>query len=215
MNYWMIDDKYEHMPWDEIDAVVFDVGNVLIRFDPQALLEELVPDAPEMHGRLMTRVFRSPYWCMRDHGIITTEDAIEAMTGRDQAIAPYVRRIMTEWIDLKVTIPEGIEAIRTCKAHGKKVYVLSNYADEPFAFADAKFDFFRLFDGKIISGRVKLEKPEPAIYSCLTHTFDLRPHRTMFIDDSYANIESALAMGWQALLYDRPGKLRDFLGENC
>lgn len=213
MNYLMIDDKYPSMPWDELDAVVFDVGNVLLSFDPKAILNDLAGNVPELHPQLMTKVFHSPYWCMRDHGIISEEEAIESMIGRDQHLAPYIRKVMKNWIEMKDVLPEGIEALNACKAHGKKLYVLSNYADEPFAYVDQKYDFFRLFDGKVISSRIKLCKPDPAIYTHVIHTFGLTPARTLFIDDSMANIEAALAMGWQGYCHNKPGKLCEFIAE--
>lgn len=213
MHYMMIDDKYARMPWDEIDAVVFDVGNVLLSFDPAGILKDLVPEVPELHPLLLQKIFHSPYWCMRDHGIISEQEAEDAMIAGDERIAPYVRRVMNGWIEMKDVLPEGLAALNACKAHGKKLYVLSNYADEPFAHVDAKYDFFRLFDGKVISSRVKLVKPDPAIFTHVIHSFGLTPARTLFIDDSPANIESALAMGWQGFCVNAPGKLAAFFAE--
>lgn len=208
----MIDDKHPSMPWDEVDNIVFDVGNVLLAFVPQQILDDYVPEAPELHPLLTERIFRSPYWCMRDHGTATLEEAIAGMTGRNAAIAPYVRRVMENWVEMKHVIDEGVQTLMTCKAKGKKLYVLSNYADDAFAVAEEKYRFFDLFDGKIISGRVKQIKPEQAIYRCVTDTFGLDPARTLFIDDTPANIEGALEAGWEGFCYTHPGKMADFFG---
>ena len=65
------DDIYETMPWDAVDAVVFDVGQVLLSYNPQEILDEHVPDRPDLHPILLEKIFRSPYWLMRDHGLMT------------------------------------------------------------------------------------------------------------------------------------------------
>lgn len=207
----MIDDMYETMPWDKVDAVVFDVGNVLLSFQAQELLDMLVPERPDLHEELTIRIFKSPYWCMRDRGTATVEEVIAAMASHAPELEPYIRRVMLGWIDLPV-LPEGVAALKACKAQGMKLYALTNYADKEFAYACQKYDFLSLLDGYVVSGREHLVKPEHEIYERLTARFGLDPARTLFIDDSIANVEGALNCGWQAICHNRPGKLRRFFG---
>lgn len=208
----MIDDMYPAMPWDKLDAVVFDVGNVLLSFQAQELLNLIVPERPDLHPELTWRVFKSPYWCMRDRGTASRDEVIAGMSAGKPEIEPYVRRVMENWRDLPV-IPEGVAALQRCKEMGMKLIVLSNYAHEEFSYAEEKYDFFNLFDGKVISGRVHMVKPERAIYDHLIAEFGLDPERTLFIDDNISNIESALNAGWQGLCFNYPGKLKQFIGE--
>lgn len=208
----MIDDKYPSMPWDEIDAVVFDVGNVLLSFQAQELLDMLVPERPDLHEELTIRIFRSPYWCMRDRNSATLEEVIGAMSMTAPELEPYVRRVMTGWIDLP-PVQEGIDALKTCKAHGVKLYALTNYADKEFAHACRTNEFFSLFDDYVVSGRVRMVKPEHEIYEHLTGKFSLAPARTLFVDDNIANVEAALNCGWQALCFNKPGKLHAFFSK--
>lgn len=205
----MIDDKYTTMPWDEIDAVVFDVGNVLLLWNFEELLTRLVPDQPELHEELTIRVFKSPYWCMRDRESATVEEVIAAMSKTAPELEPVIRHILLNWKDIPA-IPEGVEVLKACKAHGKKLYALTNYADKEFAYACQKHDFFSLFDDYVVSGREHLVKPGHEIYELLTERYGLDPARTLFIDDSPANIEGALHCGWQGLCFNRQGKLRQF-----
>lgn len=207
----MIDDLFDTMPWEQIDTVVFDVGNVLLSWKAQELLDKLVPERPDLHGELTCRIFKSPYWCMRDRGSATLEEVIQAMSKTAPELEPYIRRVMEGWIDLPA-MPEGIQALKTCKAHGKRLYALTNYADMEFAHACTTHDFFALFDDFIVSGREHLVKPSRDIYDHLITRFSLDPARTLFIDDSPANIEAALEYGWQGLCYNKPGKLADFFG---
>jgi HAD superfamily hydrolase (TIGR01509 family) len=106
-----------------------------------------------------------------------------------------------------------VEALKTCKAHGVKLYALTNYADKEFAYACKKHDFFSLFDDYVVSGRLHMVKPGFDIYKHLIDRFGLDPARTLFIDDSPANIEGALECGWQGICYNRGGKLQDFFAK--
>lgn len=205
----MLDDQYPSMPWEEIDTVVFDVGNVLLAFQPEMLLKELVPERPDLHGELLIRVFKSPYWCMRDRGSASMEEVIHAMaTGRSDLL-PYIRRVMKRWIDLP-PMEEGVRALQACHAHGKRLIALTNYADDEFRHACGENAFFRLFDGLVVSSRLRMVKPARPIYDHLIAEYGLDPARTLFIDDSPANIEGALEYGWQGLCYNRAGKLDAF-----
>lgn len=208
----MIDDKFSSMPWDEIDTVVFDVGNVLLAWTPQEILTRVLPDHPELYEELTNRVFKSPYWVMRDRGSATVEEVIHAMSITAPELEPYIRKIMDGWIDIPA-MAEGVEALRTCKAHGKKLYALTNYADKEFAYACEKHDFFALFDDLFVSGREHTIKPGLDIYVRMQQRFGFDPARTLFIDDSIMNIEAALESGWQALCYNRAGKLAEFFAK--
>lgn len=208
----MLDDLYPAMPWAEIDAVVFDVGNVLLRWNAEEILQRLLPERPDLHGELLTRVLRSPYWVMRDRGSITREEAIAAMSRTAPALEPYVRRIMEGWGDLP-EIPEGIAVLRACRAHGKRVFALSNYPEPEFTHARQSHDFFGLFDGIVVSSAEKIIKPSLEIYAHLAFRHGLTPARTLFIDDSPANVEGALEFGLQAICFDRPGKLSHFFAD--
>ena len=208
----MIDDQYNRMPWDKIDTVVFDVGNVLLSWKAQELLDRIVPERPDLHAELAERVFRSPYWSMRDRGSATVEEVITAMSLRVPELKPYIRHIMKEWIDLPA-IPEGVETLKRCKEHGMKLYALTNYADKEFAYACEQHDFFKLFDGFLVSGREHTIKPGLDIYRLLISRFGLDPARSLFIDDSLMNIEAALESGLQALHYNKDGKLREFFAK--
>lgn len=206
------DDLYETMPWDAVDAVVFDVGNVLIRFDPPALLRRHLPDCETQWPLLTERVFRSAYWPMIDRGTLSLSEAADLMTGPHEELREPIARLMRDWPDLQELMPEGLAVLEACRARGKKTYVLSNYNHEAFPVIRDKFGFFKGFDGMTVSSFIHLNKPEPAIYRCLTDTYGLDPARLLFIDDSPANVEAALNLGWNALCYSYPGKLSAFFG---
>lgn len=205
-----IDGLYNRMPWDDIDAIVFDVGQVLLRFDAPAILRRILPEHPKLHAELASRIFQTPYWVMMDRGTITMQEAATAMTANaPQDLVPYILRVMESWDDMDL-IEEGLRTLHACKDHGKKVYVLSNYGGESFAHALQRHDFFNLFDGIVLSSQHLLVKPQPELYAITAEQFRLDPARTLFIDDSHANIEAALNVGWHGLCFNRAGKLDDF-----
>ena len=76
MTMWTLDDRYETMPWDELDAVVFDVGNVLLSYSPEEELEAFFPGETELHEKLMEKIIKTPYWNMMDRGTLTVQQAI-------------------------------------------------------------------------------------------------------------------------------------------
>lgn len=111
---------------------------------------------------------------------------------------------------MRHTIPEGLDTLASVKEHGKKVFILSNYGDDSFARVEEKYAFLNEVDGKIVSSREGLVKPDPQIYRLLTDRYGLDPSRTLFIDDAPANIEMALCCGWQGICYNEAGKLYRF-----
>lgn len=206
----LIDDLYPSMPWDSVDAVVFDVSGILLAMSPEESMAALFPGRETIYPELRRKMIATPYWNMLDAGSLTLDEAIEAMIGGDTALAEPIRAFMTRWPEFNHPIEEGVETARVCKAHGKKLYILSNYPDEHFAYNEAHFDFLRMFDGILISARERMLKPKPEIYARAAERFQLTPARTLFIDDTPANIEGAFAAGWHGLCVNRPGQLRRF-----
>ena len=208
---YQLNDCYASMPWDEIDNVVFDVGNVLLTLKSDEAAAHLFPQEPEMSVRLMECLRDSPYWCMLDRGAITEADAARVMAKGDAAVEKALTCLMQGADAFKRPVEEGVRAARACKAHGKRLYILSNYDSDSFARMEEKHDFFRLFDGMVVSARVHLMKPEPSIYHYLLDTYGLNAARTLFIDDMPYNVESALNVGLQAVCFRKPGTLDAFI----
>jgi len=207
----MIDTLYPTMPWDEVDNVVFDIGGVLVEMDPRYVLSRLFPGEEALWERVLQHTTRSPYWQMMDCGTLRLDEAIEAMAENDRSLLEPIRRFVMGWPEYRYIVEEGRDALYTCKQHGKKLYILSNYTVEHYERNVREYDFFGLFDGGVISSRVHMLKPRLDIYRCLADTYGLDVKRTMFIDDNPANIEAALLSGWHGLCFNRPGRLSRFI----
>lgn len=208
----LLNDRCSVMPWNAIDNVVFDVGNVLLSFQPEKLLREILPDHAAEHPALLRCVFQSPYWQMMDRGVVDLEEAIVLMSCGHATLRPLIERVMRGWNDRLELIDEGVTALHACKAHDKRCYVLSNYSAAPFDHSCRKHPHvFSLFDGIMVSAKERLIKPDQRIFLRLIERFRLDPERTLFIDDSAANVESAMDCGLQALHYHQPGLLDAFI----
>ena len=202
------------MPWDAADAVIFDIGNVLVGYTPEIFARALFPDDAQQQRAMLERVYGGRYWPMLDQGLITPEEAAKALVGDFGGSEAAYLRALTGWFELKVPVEEGWRAARRCKAMGKKLYLLSNYPDAGYhrlreRFAD-RFD--PLFDGGCISYACHQLKPKQEIYETLIGMFGLNPSRTLFLDDTLANVEGAMRAGINGLWVDVPGKLDAFFG---
>ncbi len=199
-------------------AVVFDIGHVLLEWNPRYLYRKIFTGANGVVNEAAMEDFLthvcSPDWNVeQDAGRSIAEATavlgarhpqhkalIDAYYGRFQEMIPGV-------IDGTVAILEGLKSI------GMPVYALTNFGRETFAQTRRRFGFFDLFDGIVVSGEEKLIKPDPRLYHLLLDRYGLEASRTVFTDDSPANIEGARALGFLVHHFTGPERLRVFLGE--
>lgn len=190
----LLNEHETSMPWDAVDTVVFDIGNVLLRFDPDYILRALFEDA---HKRavLMEKVFRSPYWIELDRGALTYAEAARRMAQGDARLEADAAYLLDHWCAHKKVIAQGWAAARACAAHGKRLCLLSNYHREAFEYNLAHHAIFSLFDVRLISCYVHQLKPEAEIYDTLIHVSGLNPARSVFLDDMLVNVQGAMRAG--------------------
>jgi len=188
---------YESMPWDAVDAVVFDIGNVLIRYAPDNFVEMLFPGDAKKQQDMLAQVFGGKYWPSFDRGTMGYEEAAQLLHEEyGYSVEDYLHALRG-WLDVKPPIEEGWRAARLCREKGKKLYLLSNYPVEGFEFLTKKkfADRFSIFDGGVISCYCHYNKPEDAIYEELIRTCNLTEGRALFIDDTLRNVEGAMKHG--------------------
>ena len=187
--------EYETMPWHKVNAVVFDIGNILIRFAPDDFLEQLFPGDEAMQRHMHEHVYNGPYWPMFDRGTMEYEEAAERLAAEFGCKKEAYMHALTGWIELKSPIEEGWRAAKRCRRAGKKLYLLSNYPKEGYEHLREKFaERFQLFDGGVISYECHQMKPEQEIYETLIKNCNLEPQRTLFIDDMLDNVQGAMKM---------------------
>ena len=181
-----------------IKNIVFDMGNVVIRFDRDLFIDRFGVSAEE-HRLLLQEIFLSPEWVMMDRGTLTDEQAADILCQRVlEHLREIARKLISLW-DRPILEVEGIyPLIEELKGLGYGIYLLSNAScrqpDYWQRVPAAKF-----FDGTFISYTVKLLKPMPEIYERFFEKFSLKREECFFIDDNPANVEASLYVGMPLL----------------
>ena len=171
-----------------IKNIVFDLGRVLIKFEPKEYIEQNVPE--EKREDFYNGIFGSTEWLMLDRGTLSYEDAKkifkERVTGADKQID---RLFDVDLFEILQPIEENVKLLPELKKK-YNLYILSNFHQPAFEYIFKKYDFFRLFDGHTVSCYYYLLKPEKEIYDTLIDKFNLIPEETVFIDDTKVNIDA-------------------------
>ena len=186
-----------------IEAVVFDIGNVLIEWNPERFYDaEIGParrkalfDTIDLHA-MNDRVDRGEDFRQ------TIYDTAEAHPEfRDE-----IRLWHDRWIEMaSPAIDQSVQALRALRTNGVPVFALSNFGIGSFAYAQGVYDFLSEFDRPYISGHMGVIKPDPRIYEMLEEDSGVAPKALLFADDRADNIAMAAARGWQTHLFDGPG----------
>ena len=184
-----------------IRNVIFDMGQVMIRWQPALLIEHLNL-SEEAQALIFREVFQSVEWVQLDRGTITEADAAEAMCRRlpEHLHAAAETMVMDWWKRPLVPMPGMAELAKELKEKGYGVYLLSNASIRLPAYFH-RIPGSEYFDGFLVSAEHKLLKPQHEIYEKLFDTFNLKPEECFFVDDSVANIEGALVCGMEGFVF--------------
>lgn len=183
-----------------VSNVVFDCGGVLLRWNPDAIVRGLYPH-PGTAARVRAAVFDHPDWLALDRGTLTDSDAVHRFHLRCGRPAAEMRTLLrTTWESLQ-PVTETLAIVEELAARGVRLFILSNMAVSTWRYLSRRYSFWSHFEGILVSGHVRLLKPEPAIFEHLLARHALDPARTLFIDDVSANVHGARAAGMQALQF--------------
>jgi len=176
-----------------IKNIVFDLGRVLIKFEPKEYIEENVPE--EKREDFYNGIFGSTEWLMFDRGTLSYEDAKKIFKERVPEVDKQIDRLFdTDLFEILQPIEENVKLLPELKKK-YNLYILSNFHQPAFEHIFKKYDFFRLFDGHTVSCYYYLLKPEKEIYDTLIDKFNLIPEETVFIDDTKVNIDACEKKG--------------------
>ena len=190
-----------------IDTVVFDLGDVLIPWDPRNLYRKLIPDAVAME-RFLAEVC-SPEWNARQDAGRSLAEGTEALCVTFPHYEAWIRAFYARWPEMLGGVIEGsAELLHDLKAKGYRVLALSNWSSETFPLARPLYPILDEFEGILISGQEGLIKPDPAIYRLLCERYAVVPEQAVFLDDSLRNIEGARAFGMHAVQFRSPQQVR-------
>lgn len=190
-----------------IRNIVFDVGNVLLSFKPREYLSNKFFDA-KTANHLHREIFCSREWVELDRGTMQSKEAFYQIKARNAMYDSHINEVMNSWMDILKPINGTIDIVKQLKRSKKyNLYILSNYHLEAFEKASTDNEFFRLFDGMVVSSHIKKLKPEPDIYRHLLNKYSLDPSETLFIDDTPENLEGAKAFGIKTIRFTTPDAL--------
>jgi 2-haloacid dehalogenase len=187
-------------------AVVFDLGGVLIQWDPRHLYRQLMPE-DEVDAFLDEVGFDA--WNHQQDAGAAWGPAVEAHA----ALFPHRRALLAAYParfpdSLDGPVEGTVAILAELHAAGIRLVALTNWSAETFPYAEAAFDFLALFEGIVVSGREGVAKPDPAVFDLLLSRHDLDPAGTVFVDDSPVNVAAAAAAGLTGLVFTGADRLR-------
>lgn len=181
-----------------IRNIVFDLGNVLINFRPSEYLKKS-GFPPEKQKTILSDIFGSPEWLLLDEGMITTPEAIDSISRRSSLTRAETEHIFNDRTSIFHLHGVNSEMLPELKKQGFKLYYISNFPEDIFDDVKAGYSFFDYFDGGIISAHVRCAKPDPQIFRIFLEKFALKPEECFYIDDTEANVRSAISSGMKGV----------------
>lgn len=183
-------------------TVIFDIGRVLIHWDPEGFYDRAI--GRPARERLFAEVDLHGMNIGVDAGA-PWHDSVMALAARHPDWADAIRLWHDRWIEMaSPAIDRSVRLLRALRARGVPVLALTNFGRETFAHARRHYDFFNEFDGAVVSGEVRVMKPDPAIYALAEAMAGMAGERILFTDDNPDNVAAAAARGWRTHLFENP-----------
>lgn len=191
-----------------IETIIFDLGGVLIDWNPRYLYRKIFSDLDEME-LFLKNVVHHDWNATLDEGRSFSE-AVTELSTQHPNYAEMIAAYQIRWPEMMGDAIQGTVEILEALAKQSQVRLLalSNWSHETFPYARAKFPFLKLFETILVSGEEKMKKPEPAFYQLLQSRLQVEPSSAVFIDDVAANIEAAKQLGFQTIHYQSAQQLR-------
>jgi len=193
-----------------IDTIVFDIGNVLIPWDPRWLFKRLLPDEAAVE-RFLTEVDFTTWNAQQDAG----QTFADGIASHGTAF-PHYRHLFDAFFEhweesIGEPIAGTVALARDLRKAGYRTLALTNFSAETFPRAVRLHAFLNEFEGILVSGHERLMKPDPSIYRLLCERYRVDPSRAVFIDDSLKNVQGARGIGMQGVHFQAVDQLHDAL----
>jgi 2-haloacid dehalogenase len=190
------------------DVVIFDLGGVLIDWNPRHLYRKLFAGDEAAMEHFLATVCSQEWNRGQDAGGLIA-DAARRLKEQHADKAELIDAFYGRFDEMMAGPIRGtVEILAELHARGTPLYLLSNFSAETYPLACQRFDFLRLFDGIIVSGEVKAIKPDRRIYEILIERYRIDPHRAVFIDDVAENVDAAQRLGIHGIQFIDPEGLR-------
>jgi len=192
--------------------IVFDLGGVVFNWQPDAIIRSIFEDT-ETQDLVRKRVIEHSDWVELDRGSIALEQAIDRGAARTGLPAEDIERLLEVVPRFLTPIEATIELIHELSSTGNRLFVLSNMHLASIAYLEQRHTFWDVFDGIVISSRIKMVKPEIQIYEHLLNRYQLKPGDTVFIDDLQENLAAASSIGIQTIRFTDSARCRRALAD--
>ena len=180
--------------------VVFDMGGVVLEWNPEKILADFYTKAP-LRSTLRHALFLHPDWRAFNRGEMEETDLLQRVALRSERPLAELTGLLDSMRESLATKPATLELLRSLQRRGIPLYCLSDMPAGVYLYLRQRHDFWDAFSGIVISAQVRLLKPEPAIYRHLLTHHGLEAARTVFIDDLPGNVEGARACGMRAIQF--------------
>jgi len=192
--------------------IVFDLGGVIFKWEPAAIIAGVFPD-PAEQALVRTQLFKHPDWSELDRGTLAQPEAIARAVTRTGLAETEIAELMRRIPPALIAIPAMIDLLHRLREGGHRLYFLSNMQAASIEHLEQANHFWDVFDGGVISCRLQQIKPEPGIYRHLLETYHLVGAETLFIDDTEINLPPAEQLGIRTLHFESPAQCEARLRE--
>jgi 2-haloacid dehalogenase len=190
-----------------LTTVVFDLGNVLIDWDPRRLFEQLIDDPAEI-DHFLTEICSRPWHDRQDRGR-STHDATADLQRQHPDYAELIGAYYSRWPEMTSgALPATVDVLQELRDAGIRLIGLTNWPAETFPPARERFEFFSWFDGIVVSGEEGMAKPDEAIFSLLLDRYDVDPATAAYLDDTLVHVETARRLGMTGFVFSDAVTLR-------
>jgi 2-haloacid dehalogenase len=191
-----------------VDAILLDLGGVLVDWNPRHLYRPLFQGDEAGMEHFLSEIC-PPEWNRQMDAGRPFDEAIAERQRLFPEHGPLIALWKTGWEQmLREPIHDAVGLVDALRTRGHRLYALTNWSAETFPVARARFDFLQWFEDIVVSGEVKLAKPDPRIFQLTFQRCGLTPARTLYVDDTQRNVEVAHSLGMHALHFEHPQKLR-------
>lgn len=189
--------------------IIFDMGNVLLRFDPVGYLLTLTDEESALKVWEVTVGHND--WLLFDQGVLSDIDLISQASQRIESTYHSLVEAIVVYSYTKLEPIEGMETLlQDLKEQGYHLYLLSNVSQKFYDYYH-HYSILSYFEGYVISSDIKVNKPSPIIYQTLLEHYSLNPNETIFIDDSHVNVEGAKVLGIESIVFESVTQLKNSL----
>jgi HAD superfamily hydrolase (TIGR01509 family) len=187
--------------------VIFDLGGVVLDWNPDRLIAQFQPQA-ELQAAFKASLFGHADWKAFDRGGLTEPELIDRLMSRLRMPRLEVLALLDATRDSLVEKPDTVRLIRDLQRRQVPLYCLSNMPAAMYVHLQRQHAFWDAFSGIVISGEVKMMKPELEVFEHLLETFGLQAAESVFIDDVLVNVEAARQVGIHAIMFQDAARCR-------